>query len=142
MDIYGIKTQGFDIKCVWLLSQSCPVLSKSVDCSAPVFPVLHYLPKSAQTHVHLVSNAIQSSHPVAPFSCPQSFPVSGSFLITWLFFPNSSPSKESTCNAGDLGSVPWLGRYPEKGMDTHFSILAWRILWTVQSMGHKERGMT
>ena len=85
MDIYGIKTQGFDITCVWLLSQSCPILSKSVDCSAPVFPVLHYLPKSAQTHVHLVSNAIQSSHPVAPFSCPQYFPASGSFPVSHFF---------------------------------------------------------
>ena len=35
----------------------------------------------------------------------------------------------------------------EKGMATHSSILAWRILWTeepgkVQSTGHKESGMT
>ena len=33
--------------------------------------------------------------------------------------------------------VPSLGgEYPlEKGKATHFSILAWRIPWTVQSMG-------
>ena len=36
--------------------------------------------------------------------------------------------KESACNAGDLGSIPGLGRFPlEKGMAIHFSILAWRI---------------
>ena len=27
-------------------------------------------------------------------------------------FPGGSDSKESTCNVGDLGSVPGLGRYP------------------------------
>ena len=39
--------------------------------------------------------------------------------------------KESTCNEGDLGSIPGLGRSPEKGKATHSSILAWRIPWTV-----------
>ena len=37
-------------------------------------------------------------------------------------------NKESTYNAGDLGSIPGLGRSPGgKGMATHSSILAWRI---------------
>ena len=30
-------------------------------------------------------------------------------------FPHSSVSRESTCNAGDLGSIPGLGRYPGEG---------------------------
>ena len=30
-------------------------------------------------------------------------------------FPGVSESKESTCNAGDLGSVPVLGRSPGEG---------------------------
>ena len=30
-------------------------------------------------------------------------------------FPGGSDGKESTCNAGDLGSVPELGRSPEGG---------------------------
>ena len=34
------------------------------------FPVLHHLPKFAQTHVHWVSDAIQLSHPLWPFSPP------------------------------------------------------------------------
>ena len=29
--------------------------------------------------------------------------------------PCSSVSKESSCNAGDLGSIPGLGRSPEEG---------------------------
>ena len=44
-----------------------------------------------------------------------------------LGFPGSLDSKESTYNVGDLGSIPGLGRYPEEGMATHSSILAWRI---------------
>ena len=34
-----------------------------MDCSIPGFPVLHYLPEFAQTHVYWVSDAIQPSHP-------------------------------------------------------------------------------
>ena len=30
-------------------------------------------------------------------------------------FPGSSVKKESTCSAGDLGSIPGLGRSPEGG---------------------------
>ena len=36
-------------------------------------------------------------------------------------------------NTGDLGSVPGLGRSPEKGKSTYSIILAWRLAWTVQS---------
>ena len=32
-------------------------------------------------------------------------------------FPDSSVGKESTCNAGDLGSIPGLGRSPGEGID-------------------------
>ena len=39
--------------------------------------------------------------------------------------PGGSEVKASACNAGDLGSIPELGRSPE--MATHFSMLAWRI---------------
>ena len=42
-------------------------------------------------------------------------------------FPGGSDSKASACNAGDLGSVPGLGRFLEKEMATYSNILAWRI---------------
>ena len=42
-------------------------------------------------------------------------------------FPGGSDGKESTCNAGDLSSIPGLGRCPGGVMETHSSILAWRI---------------
>ena len=38
-------------------------------------------------------------------------------------FPGGSDSKESTCNAGDLGLTPGLGRSLEKGMVTQYSYL-------------------
>ena len=31
-------------------------------------------------------------------------------------FPHSSVGKESACNAGDLSSIPGLGRSPEEGI--------------------------
>ena len=55
-------------------------------------------------------------------------------------FPHSSVGKESACNAGHpvqfLGGEDLLG----KGKATHSSILAWRIPWTVQSMGSQRVG--
>ena len=39
--------------------------------------------------------------------------------------PGVSDGKEATCNAGDLGSVPGLGRSPGEGNDNplHYSCL-------------------
>ena len=34
------------------------------------------------------------------------------YMLTYLLFPGGSDSKESSCNAGDLGSAPGLGRSP------------------------------
>ena len=36
-------------------------------------------------------------------------------LTNNLGFPGGSAGKESTCNVGDLGSIPGLGRSPEEG---------------------------
>ena len=44
-----------------------------------------------------------------------------------LAFPGDSDGKESTCNAGDLGSIPGLGRPPGGEHGNHSSNLAWRI---------------
>ena len=38
-------------------------------------------------------------------------------------FPSGSVSKESACNAGDLGSIPGLGSTLEKERTTHSSVL-------------------
>ena len=49
-----------------ILSQFCDPMY----CSVPSFPVLHYLPKFAQIHVHWISDTIQSSHTLSSFSPP------------------------------------------------------------------------
>ena len=57
------------------VTQSCPTLCDTMDCSLPGFPVHHQLPELAQTHVHRVSDAIQPSHPLSsPF--PHTFNLS------------------------------------------------------------------
>ena len=48
-------------------------------------PVHHQLSEFTQTRVHRVGDAIQPSHPVIPFSCPQSLPASGSFPVSQFF---------------------------------------------------------
>ena len=47
------------------VAQSCLTLCNPMDCSTPDFPVLHYLPEFAHTHVHWISDAIQPSHPLS-----------------------------------------------------------------------------
>ena len=69
---------------VWLLS--CPALCNPMECSMPAFPVFQYLPEPAQIHVHWVGDAVQLLSCTVPFSfCIQSFPASGSYLMSWLF---------------------------------------------------------
>ena len=52
----------------------------------PGFPVPHCLPESVQTHFPLTRRCHPTiSSSVVPFSCPQSFPASGSFPVSWLF---------------------------------------------------------
>ena len=73
-----ISAQG----CLWLpccgrsVAKWCLTLCNLMDCSTAGFPVLHYLPESAQTHVRWISDAIQPSHPLLlaspfPFSLSQ-----------------------------------------------------------------------
>ena len=65
-----------------------------------------------------------------------------------LGFPGGSDGKESACNAGDLGSIPGLGRCPGEG---HGNLLKYSCLknsmdrgaWEGYSpWGHKESDMT
>jgi len=60
----------FNFLCCCSVTQSCPTLCASVDCSTPGFPVLHHLPELAQIHIHWVGDAIQPSHPLLPPSLP------------------------------------------------------------------------
>jgi len=48
--------------------------------------------------------------------------------------------KESTCDAGDSGSIPGSERSPGEGNGTHFSILAWRIPCSEEPGGLQSMG--
>ena len=57
------------------VAKSCPTLCDPMDCSTPGFPVHHQLPELAQTHVHLIGDAIEPSHPL-PSPSPPAFNLS------------------------------------------------------------------
>ena len=42
-------------------------------------------------------------------------PIFKHYYSTFRGFPGVSDGKESTCNAGDLGSIPEMGRSPGEG---------------------------
>ena len=99
MDIYIYIYQFSSV------AQSCPTLCDPMNRSMPGLPVHHQLPKSTQTHVHLVGNAIQPSHPLSSPS-PPALNLSqhqGLFRLVssdirwpkyWSFNFNISPSNE------------------------------------------------
>ena len=45
-------------------------------------------------------------------------------------FPDGSVDEESTCKAGDPGSIPGSGRPLEQELATPPSMRAWEIPWT------------
>ena len=62
-------------------------LCESMNCCKPGFPVLYYLLEFGQIHVCWVNgaNLTISCSAITFSSCPQSFPVSGSFPVSQLF---------------------------------------------------------
>ena len=127
-----------------------------MDCSMPGFPVLHQLPKLAQTHVHWVSDAIQTSRPVIPFSsCLQSLPASVSFPMSWPFVSgDQSIGASASASAPPMNIQDWFSlgltglislqsrglsrvfsyskaSIPGEGNGKHFRILALKTPWTV-----------
>ena len=90
------------------VTKSCLTLCNPMDCSTPGFPVLHCLLEFVQTHVHRVSDAIQPSHPVAPFSsCLQSFSASGSSPMSQLFASGgqSTGASASACPSNECSGL-------------------------------------
>ena len=68
------------------VTQLCLTLCDPMDYSTLGFPVLHHLPEPAPTHVHWVSDAIQSSHLLASPS-PPAFNLSRhQGLFQWVCF--------------------------------------------------------
>ena len=85
------------------VAQLCLTLCDPMDCSMPAFPVHYQLLELTQTHVHRVHwchPTISSS--IVPFSsCPQSFPVSGSFQMSQ-FFASGGQSIGASASASVL----------------------------------------
>ena len=104
-----------------LVTPSCPTLCDPMDCRMPGLPVHHQLPEFTQTHVHLVGDAIQPSHPLSAHSPPafnlsQSF--SGSFQMSLLFASGGQSTGVSALasvlpmNIRDLFPLGWTGWIP------------------------------
>ena len=52
------------------VTQSFLTLCNTMNCNTPGYPVHHQLPELTQTHLHLVSDALQPSHPLSSPSPP------------------------------------------------------------------------
>ena len=57
------------------VTQLCPTLCDTIDCSTTGFFVHHQLLELTQTHVHWVNDAIKPSHPLSS-PCPPAFNLS------------------------------------------------------------------
>ena len=66
----GSSTSGYNVDQIRSVTQSCPTLCDPMNHSTPGLPVHHQLLEFTQTHVHRVSDAIQSSHPLSSPSPP------------------------------------------------------------------------
>ena len=119
--MYKTETRFTDIENFWFSSaaQSCPTLCDPMNRSTPGLPVHHQLPEFTQTHVHRVSDAIQPSHPVVPFSsCPQSLPASESFPMSQLFAWGGLPKKSQGWSPSEW--TGWIS-LQSKGLSRAFS---------------------
>ena len=56
-------------------------------------------------------------------------------------FPRDSAVKNPPADAGDVGLTPGSGDPLERGMATHFSVLAWGIPWTEEFDGLQSMGL-
>ena len=69
-----------------LVTKLCQTICNPTDCSTPGFAVLHHLPVCSNScPLSLWCHPTISSSVTPFFSCLQSFPASGSFLMSWLF---------------------------------------------------------
>ena len=65
-------------------------------------------------------------------------PLAVKSVTCWL--PRLLSGKESACQAGDVGSIPGLGRSSGEGNDNLFQYLAWEIPWTEEAGGLQSMG--
>ena len=99
-----------------VVTQLCLTLWDPLDCSTPGCPVPHQLPESTQPHAHWVGDAIQPSHLCHSLLLPpQSFPTSGSFLMSQFFTSGGLSIRVSASasvlpkNTQDWSPLGWTG---------------------------------
>ena len=80
---------------------------------------------------HLLASVCDSSRPLGRFV---------GVCVCLMGFLCGSFGKESASNAEDLDSILGWEDPLEKGKATHSSILAWRIPWSVLSVGSQRVG--
>ena len=61
--------------------------------------------------------------------------------MTRLDFPGGTVVKKLPASAGDIGSIPGLGRSPGVGNDNPLQYFAWNIPWTEEPGGLDSRGL-
>ena len=66
------------------VARSCPTLCDPMYHSTPGLLIHHKLPEFTQTHVHLVGDAIQPSHPLLSRSPPDPNPFQHQGLFQWV----------------------------------------------------------
>ena len=77
-----------------------------------------YLGKYSSTFFHLLSHLWSIRHSTNPVLVKPKFKLKGfipALSCIWGVLPGGSAGKESTCKAGDLGSIPGLERSPGEG---------------------------
>ena len=66
-------------------------------------------------------------------------------FLELLGFPCGSASKESACNAGDLGLIPWMGQSPGEGQGYPLQYsglensIDWIVIWARKELDMTER---
>ena len=111
------------------VAKSCPILCDPMNGGTPGFPVLHYLPWICSNSCPLsrwCDPTISSS--VTHFSsCPQSFPASRSFPMSWLFASGGQSTGASASvsvlpiNIQDWCPLGWTGLISLQSRDSQDS---------------------
>ena len=138
-----IKTTLYGCVRVFLVTQSCPTLGDSTDCSPLGSSVHGDSPgKNSGVGCHALLQGIfptQGLNPGLPGNsyCRQilyQLSYQGSLMTEQLTLNlerlDVTDGKESAGNAGDLDSIPGSGRSPGEGNGYPLQYSSWRIPWT------------
>ena len=106
------------------VTQSYPTLCNPMDCLTPDFLVHHQLPELAQTHVHRVSDAIQSSHPLS---------ISSLLLLPSIFSNIIVFSNESVLHI--RWPNYWSFSFSISPFNEYSGLISFRTDWSWESLG-------